>query len=84
MKNLNEKTTVVLEESTNTHVLKGNVSVTKKMQKLNTVVLKTNGATIVEHGQHATVRTEDETKNIIKITQQEFNPITKAMMNAFD
>jgi len=76
--------TVVLEESTNTHTMKGNVEVVKKMEKMNTVVLDTNGCSIVEHGHHANVMTEPSTKRVIKITQQEFNPVTKAIMNAFD
>jgi hypothetical protein len=75
---------VILENSTNAHVLKGNAEVVKKIDNMNTMVIDLNGAAIVEHGQHATVRTEDDTKNIIKITQQEFNPVTKALMNACD
>jgi|APHig6443718053_1056840.scaffolds.fasta_scaffold1256746_1 hypothetical protein len=79
-----KQTEVVLEQSSNPHTLKGNVSVIKKIENMNTMVLELQGAAIVEHGQHATVRTEEDSKNIIKITQQEFNPITKALMNAFD
>lgn len=76
--------TVTLEESTNTHTMIGDVGVVKKMAKMNTIVLDTNGSTIVEHGHHAIVSTEPETKRVIKITQQEYNPVTKALMNAFD
>ena len=79
----NEKN-IVLEESTNTHILKGEAKVVKKMSKMNTVVLDTDGCSVVEHGHHAIVSTEPDTKRIIKITQQEFNPVTKALMNAFD
>jgi len=75
---------LVLEESTNTHTMIGDVKVVKKMEKMNTVVLDTNGSTIVEHGHHAVVSTEPSTKRVIKITQQEYNPVTKALMNAFD
>jgi hypothetical protein len=75
---------ITLEESTNTHTLKGNAEVVKKMEKMNTIVLDTQGEAIVEHGHHAVVSTETETKRVIKITQQEFNPVTKALMNAFD
>ena len=39
---------------------------------------------IVEHGHHNTVATETGTKRVIKITQQEYNPILKAFQNAFD
>ena len=76
--------TVALEESTNTHILKGEAKVLKKMSKMNTVVLDTEGCAVVEHGHHAIVSTEADTKRVIKITQQEFNPVTKALMNAFD
>ena len=75
---------IVLEESTNTHTLKGNAVVLKKISKMNTVVIDTNDSAVVEHGHHAHVSTEPDTKRIIKITQQEYNPVTKALMNAFD
>ena len=75
---------IVLEESTNTHTMIGDVKLVKKMNKMNTIVLDTNESSIVEHGHHACVSTEPETKRVIKITQQEFNPVTKALMNAFD
>ena len=78
------KKEVSLEESTNTHILKGDVEVVKTISKMNTVVMNTNGSAIVEHGHHAIVSTEPETCRVIKITQQEFNPITKALMDAFD
>ena len=75
---------VTLEESTNTHTMIGEVKVVKKMEKMNTIVLDTNGCSVVEHGHHAIVSTEPETKRVIKITQQEYNPVTRALMNAFD
>ncbi len=75
---------VVLEESTNTHAMIGDVKVISKFNKMNTIVLDTVNGPIVEHGHHAIVRTEPETKRVIKITQQEYNPITKALMNSFD
>ncbi|HPC10122.1 MAG TPA: hypothetical protein PLN85_03525 [archaeon] len=82
--NIENTNTVVLEKSTNSHVLKGKVKVLKNMEKMNTIVLECDGGVIVEHGEHATVRTENNTKYVIKITQQEFNPVTKALMNACD
>jgi len=81
MREVNE---VVLEESTNTHTLKGNVKVLSRLQKMNTVVLDASERSVVEHGHHAIVSTEPTTKRVIKITQQEFNPVTKALMNSFD
>jgi hypothetical protein len=81
---MEDKKTVILENSTHPHILKGNAKIVKKINNMNTLVINLNGAAVVEHGQHATVRTEDDTKTIIKIIQQEFNPITKALMNACD
>jgi hypothetical protein len=75
---------VVLEQSTNTHTMIGDVKVVRKIDKMNTVVLDIEGSAIVEHGHHAIVKTEPTTKRVIKITQQEYNPVTKALMNAFD
>lgn len=75
---------VVLEQSSHPHTLKGDATIVKTIEGMNTMVLNLEGAAIIEHGQHATVRTEDNSPNIIKITQQEFNPVTKALMNAFD
>ena len=39
---------------------------------------------VVEHGTHHTVATEPGTRDIVKITQQEYNPVLRAMQNAFD
>lgn len=80
----NKEKEVVLEQSSHPHTLKGDAKVIKEMKGMNTIVLELQGAAIVEHGQHATVRTEENSQNIIKITQQEFNPVTQALMNAFD
>lgn len=74
----------VLEKSTNTHITKSDVSVEQAFNKMTTINLKTNGKMIVEHGHHNTVSTEPTTKQVIKITQQEYNPVLKAMQNSFD
>lgn len=75
---------IFLEKSTNTHATNSDVEVVKELDKMSTVVLKTNGQTIVEHGHHHTVATDADTKEVIKITQQEVNPITGLLQNAFD
>lgn len=72
---------VVLEPSTNTHTLKGNVVKTKKITD-SIMTVKIEGEGIVTHGQHGTIRTESP--NVIKYVQQEKNPVTQKMMNAFD
>lgn len=77
-------TTTVLEKSTNTHVATTEVQVEKEFATMTTMVLKPEGNMIVEHGHHHTVATEEDTKQVIKITQQEFNPILQAFQNSFD
>ena len=74
------KTTVTLEPSTNTHKIEGNVSV-KDMEN-GVLKLKIQGEGIVTHGEHGTVTTES--KDVIKYVQQEFNPLTKKLQNAYD
>lgn len=75
----------VLEKSTNTHVSNSDVKVVLKSEVMSTMVIDTEDeAMIVEHGHHRTVATEADTKRVIKITQQEFNPVLQAMQNAFD
>jgi hypothetical protein len=74
-----------LEKSTNTHTTKSDVLVVKELANMTTIVIEAkNNAMIVEHGHHNTVATESDTKHIIKITQQEFNPILKSFQNSFD
>lgn len=74
---------VVLEQSSNTHKLtsKGEV----KVEKITDSILKLHieeGEAVVTHGEHGVIATESE--NVIKYVQQEFNPVSKAMINAFD
>jgi len=77
--------TIVLEPSSNTHVTKSNVKVIDKFDEMGTMVLDVQDETmIVEHGHHNTVATEQDTNRVVKITQQEYNPILKAFQNAFD
>jgi hypothetical protein len=73
---------VVLEPSTNTHRLQSNsVEVTDLGHGILKVKTSREGG-IVTHGEHGTLVTESE--NIIKYVQQELNPLTKKMQNAFD
>lgn len=76
-----EKRTVVLEPSTNTHQMSAN-SVDVKDLGNSTLKLKVNGDGIVTHGEHGTLVTESD--NVIKYVQQEFNPVTKKLRNAYD
>lgn len=71
----------VLEPSTNTHILEA--TEIKKTEFGNGILkLSITGEGIVKHGEHGTLKTESGT--VIKYVQQELNPVTKKMRNAFD
>ena len=76
-----QKETVILEPSTNSHVLEANKIEMKKLGN-GIIKLKIIGDGIVTHGEHGTIKTEAE--NVIKYIQQEINPISGIMQNAFD
>ena len=75
---------IVLEKSTNTHSTTSNVKVIKELNSMTTIVLDTKDDMVIEHGHHRVVATEPTTNRVIKITQQEYNPLLKAFQNAFD
>jgi hypothetical protein len=77
-----ENQTIVLEPSTNTHTMKGQVKITEKLENLGGLVIEANGTGVVLHGEHGTICTEEP--DVIKLVQQEFNPITKMLQNSFD
>jgi hypothetical protein len=66
--------TVILEPSTNTHSINGIIEVVDKTEQLNGIVLRCKGKAIILHGEHGVIFTESE--NVIKLTQQELNPLT--------
>lgn len=73
----------ILEQSTNTHKLSADKVVAKEVDgELGGVVLKVEGEGVVTHGEHKTLKTE--CPDVIKINQQEINPLTKKMGAAFD
>jgi hypothetical protein len=73
---------IVLEPSTNTHSIEGDVKLIQKLDELNGMVLEANENCLVLHGEHGLIVTEE--KNIIKLTQQELNPLSGQLTNAFD
>ena len=78
---MENKQTVVLELSTNTHAMTADsVNVTDLGN--GNLKLQVEGKGIVTHGEHGVVTTESP--NVIKYVQQELNPITQAFQNAFD
>jgi hypothetical protein len=74
--------TIVLEPSTNTHRLNSESEI--RVEDLGAGILKINtgGIGVVTHGEHGTLCTESE--HVIKYVQQEFNPLTKKLQNAYD
>ncbi|SEA73966.1 hypothetical protein SAMN05443667_1086 [Flavobacterium gillisiae] len=75
------KNRITLEPSTNTHTLEAkNIEV----EDLETGILKLIiiGEGIVTHGEHGTLKTESP--HVLKYVQQELNPVTNALQNAFD
>lgn len=71
----------LIEPSKNAHTLVGKgIKVTEIEPSV--LLINTNGNSIVTHGEHGTLAVESEC--IAKYVQQELNPITKAMQNAFD
>lgn len=73
--------TTVLELSTNTHLLETEDVVAKDLRN-GILQLKIKGDGAITHGEHGTIKTESP--DVIKYVQQEQNPITKLMQNAFD
>ena len=76
---MNEKT-VVLEPSTNTHTMTNVTQVENVTESI--LKLKTTKNSKVVHGEHGTLGIESE--NVIKYVQQEFNPVTGKLQNAWD
>jgi hypothetical protein len=76
-----EKTTIVLEPSTNTHTITA-PNITKTDLGNGILKLDIQGDGIVTHGEHGTLKTESTT--VYKYVQQELNPVTKMLQNAWD
>jgi hypothetical protein len=70
-----------LEKTTNTHILEAE-TIKVKHKIGSTEVLQIEGEGIVSHGEHGILKTES--KYVIKYVQQEFNPVTRIIENAFD
>lgn len=70
-----------LEKTTNTHVLEASkIKVLKTIES--TEVLTITGKGFLTHGEHGCIIIESE--HVIKYVQQEYNPITKVIENAYD
>ena len=73
------KKTLVLEQSTNTHKLEGDIGKVIKFENGDVYYECAGG--VVSHGEHGIIVNE---KACLKINQQEYNPVTKSLQNAFD
>jgi hypothetical protein len=72
--------TITLEPSTNTHTMTDVLESTTIDTSI--LKLKTTKRSKVVHGEHGTLGIESE--NVLKYVQQELNPITKKLQNAWD
>ena len=72
--------TIVLEPSTNTHQMTGVLE--SEAITDSTLKVKTGQKSAVIHGEHGTIGIESP--NVVKYVQQEFNPVTKKLQNAWD
>ena len=74
--------TIALEKSTNTHTLQSSDRIEVKEITDSILMIRTNGESIVTHGEHGTMKVESN--DVIKYVQKEVNPVTKKLQNAFD
>lgn len=72
---------LIIQKSTHPHTLEVKGDIVSEEYK-GALLIKTGSNGIVTHGEHGTLKTESE--NIIKYTQQELNPVTKMLQDAFD
>lgn len=72
--------TIALEPSTNTHSMTNVVEVESVTESI--LKVKTTGKSNVVHGEHGTLGIESE--HVIKYVQQELNPVTQKLQNAWD
>lgn len=76
-----EKETLVLEPSTNTHSLHAK-RVSGERIDSSTISIDVSEDNYLKHGEHGSFRIESP--NALKYNQKEYNPVTKAIQNAFD
>ncbi len=72
---------LVLEPSTNTHQIEAK-KITNEDLGNGILKLKIEGEGVITHGEHGSIKTES--KDVIKYVQQELNPVTRKLQNAYD
>ena len=74
---------IVLEPTSNTHELEAKQGEIKSTYlDDSTIKLNLKSSAIATHGDHGTLVTESNT--VVKYNQQELNPVTRKMENAYD
>jgi hypothetical protein len=77
------KNKVILEQGSHTHELTSKDDVTVKNITDSILKLKIkSGSSVITHGEHGTIATESE--DVLKYVQQEYNPVSKSLRNAYD
>ena len=69
---------IILEKSTNTHKVQGDIKGVKNFKNGDVFF---EGKGVILHDEHGCIVTED---SCLKINQQEFNPVTRSLQNAYD
>lgn len=72
--------TLVLEPSTNTHTMIGVIDSEPISESI--IKVKTNKNARVVHGEHGTIGISSE--HVVKYVQQELDPISQELRNAWD
>lgn len=74
------KQTVILEPSTNTHSITNVLEVENVNESI--LIMRTSEDSKVLHGEHGTIGIESPI--VMKYVQQELNPVSKKLQNAWD
>jgi hypothetical protein len=86
-----KKAQLITEPSTNTHVLHAE-NISYKEIKSGVMHIKTESDALITHGDVSNGRIKKgnhnshtiASRNFFKVVQQEYNPVTREMQNAFD
>lgn len=76
------KNVIILEPSSSVHKLECKATPITVRLDASSLFVTTNGESIVTHGHHGTLAVESKT--FLKVVQQELNPVTAELQNAFD
>lgn len=77
----NFKNRVILEHSNNTHIAESDGKILTEQLEGNQIKVTPEETISVNHGEHGTIVMD---KPFVKVNQVEYNPVTRAMQQAFD